>query len=329
MAAYEELEAAFSAYIGVGHTVTTNTGTAALHLAIEGRHYPPGSEIIVPEFSMVATSYAVWYARCTPVFVDCRDDMNIDSKLIEAKISRRTRAILITHVYGRICDMAPIVDLCQRHGLDLIEDCCEVHGARYHDGPAAGRRVGSLGIGCFSFYRNKIVHAEEGGAVCIAGDAAYAAELRDLKNMAFGAAHDYVHEKIGFNYRMPDSQARLALASLARIEDSLASRRQVAAWYDAVLATGFVRPPRDVVWIYDINCDDPTSLVRALNEQGFPARRSFAPMSMQPCFGVRPGHQQLRAWHLYQHTCYLPVTDTMTRQEVERIGGLVNQLGRA
>ena len=324
MAWYETLEQEFAGYIGVGDVISTNTGTSALHLAIAGRHYPEGSRIIVPEFSMIATALAPWYARCEPVYVDCLDDMNIDAGRIREKIDARTVAVMITHVYGRICSMEPILEICEEFGLDLFEDCCEVHGAVYHDGPCAGQKVGSLGTGCFSFYRNKIVAAEEGGAVCVRDDPEYAAHLRDLKSMSFGKEHNYVHQHIGFNYRMPDAQAELACKSLRQIAPSLSHRQQVAAWYDAALDDVFLRPPRNVVWVYDINCRDPQILVKALNAQGIQARRCFAPMSMQPCFGVRPGYEKLRAYQLYMSTCYLPVTASMNEAEVNAIADTVN-----
>ena len=325
-AAYQALEEAFSSYIGVDYVITTNSGTSALHLAIAGMHYPSGAEIIVPEFSMIATALAPYYARCTPVFVDCLDDMNMDPEKVREKITEKTTAIMITHVYGRICSVQPFLDICEEFNLDLIEDCAEVHGAIYHDGPRSGERVGSLGLGCFSFYRNKIVAAEEGGAVCIAQDSGFASHLRDLKNMSFGDVHNYVHEHIGFNYRMPDAEAALALNSLSQIESSLAKRKEIESWYDAFLDEHFVRPQRDVVWIYDINCKEPEAVVKILNDKGIAARRTFAPMSMQPCLGVKPDVDTLNAYALYLSTCYLPVSTSMDKADVETIAAVVNEV---
>lgn len=325
MAWYETLEREFADYLDIGDVITTNSGTSALHLAIAGKHYPQGSQIIVPEFSMIATALAPYYARCEPVFVDCCDDMNIDVSRIREKITDKTAAIVITHVYGRICQMGEILSICEEYGLDLIEDCCEVHGALYSDGPRAGEKVGSLGIGCFSFYRNKIVAAEEGGAVCIRNDPSYAAHLRDLKNMSFGNEHNYIHQYIGFNYRMPDAEAELACGSLRKIDGNLERRQQVAAWYDSSLEERFQRPHRDVVWVYDINCEHPGDLVKYLNAEGVQARRCFAPMSMQPCFGVRKNYRELQAYRLYESTCYLPVTELMDEAKVGSIARLVNE----
>ena len=322
---YESLEKEFSEFVGVKDTITANTGTAALHLAIAGKHYPEGSEVIVPEFSMIATALAPYYARCVPVAVDCQKDMNINPLLIEDKITDKTVAIVVTHVYGRICDMEPILGVCNKYNLDLFEDCCEVHGALYHDGPRKGKKVGSLGVGCFSFYRNKIVQGEEGGAVCVGNDPDFAAHLRDLKNMSFGEEHNYIHEHIGFNYRMPDAQATMILKSLKKARLNFSLRNRVAAIYDDSLLEDFVRPPRTAAWVYDINHCEPKELVKYLNGLGVPARRTFAPMSMQPCFGVKDNYNTLLSYELYSNTCYLPVTPSMTSQEVKHICKLVNE----
>ena len=321
---YQELENTFSKYIGVKDCVTTNTGTAALHLAIEGKHYPLGAEVIVPEFSMIATALAPHYAGCIPVPVDCKEDMNIDPSLIERKITSKTVAIIITHVYGRVCEVDPILALCRKYNLDLIEDCCEAHGSVYIDGPQRGKKVGSLGIGCFSFYKNKIVSAEEGGAVCVANNSEYADHLRDLKNMSFGKDHNYIHQYIGFNYRMSEAQAEIALNSLNEIKHSLQKRRDIETIYSSTLRKEFLRPKRGCVWVYDINHKNPKALVSYLNSENIAARRSFAPMSMQPCLGIKGEYQNLVSYKLYQNTCYLPVSEDLEEQDIIRICNKVN-----
>lgn len=321
---YQKLEKEFSNFIGVNDCVTTNTGTAALHLAIAGKDYPKGSEVIVPEFSMIATALAPHYTGCIPIYVDCKEDMNINPMLIESKITPRTRALIITHVYGRVCDMDPILDICERHNLDLFEDCCEVHGATYHDGPRKGKKVGSLGIGCFSFYRNKIIHAEEGGAICVADDKLFADHLRDLKNMSFGDSHNYIHENIGFNYRMSDSQADKVLDSLLDVNINLEKRKKVEGFYNLHLDNKFLRSNRDCVWVYDFNYPKPESLVNYLNSKNIEARRTFAPMSIQPCFKIQKGYEDLVSYRLYNSTCYLPVAPDMPESRVIEICKEVN-----
>ena len=220
--------------------------------------------------------------------------------------------------------MEPLLEICDKYNLDLFEDCCEVHGAFYHDGPRKGRRVGSLGIGCFSFYRNKIVSAEEGGAICVADDKSYTTHLRDLKNMSFGDSHDYIHKHIGFNYRMSDAQAEKALLSLSEVEVSLQRRKEIEGFYNYNLDKKFQRSNRDCVWVYDINHPTPDKLVSYLNSKYIAARRTFAPMSMQPCFEVRDNYENLLSYKLYTNTCYLPVHPAMTKHDMFLICNEVN-----
>jgi dTDP-4-amino-4,6-dideoxygalactose transaminase len=320
---YELLEKEFSEYIGVKDTVCVNSGTAALHLAFAGKHYPKGSEVIVPEFTMIATAWGPQYEGLQVVPIDCLDNMNIDPSLIEESLTDKTVAILITHVYGRVCEMAPILELCERYGLDLFEDCAEVHGALYKDGPDKGHRVGSLGIGCFSFYRNKIVSGEEGGAITVRNNPTYADHLRDLKNMSFGSGHDYIHEFVGFNYRMSDAQAALVRSSLREVDKVIAHRKATESWYNKYLDTKVIRSERDVVWVYDVNYEDSAGLVSFLNEQGVAARRCFYPMSHQPSVFCEET-LNLKAMWMYNRTCYLPVTDSISEQEVKEICKLIN-----
>lgn len=323
---YELLEKEFAEYIDVQDVVSVNTGTASLHLAFEGKHYPKGSEVIVPEFTMVATAWGPQYAGLTPVPVDCDESMNIDSALIERSITKNTVAILITHVYGRVCNMQPILDLCDKYNLDLFEDCAEAHGAVYKDGPRKGCKVGSLGIGCFSFYRNKIVSGEEGGCVTVPNDTFYANHIRDLKNMSFGTEHNYIHEHVGFNYRLSDAQAKMIRQSLRAVDSIVSHRKDVESWYDQGLDPKYLRPQRDVVWVYDINHKDPFGLVKHLNDRGVAARRCFYPMSHQPSVNCEETSDPV-ALRLYNTTCYLPVTDSITKSEVDSICKIVNTYG--
>lgn len=321
---YQKLEHKYSSFIGVPYTVTTNTGTAALHLALEGKRYPKGSEIIVPESTMIATAWAVTYAGLNPVFVDCKEDFNINENLIEDAITDKTVAIMVTHVYGRVCSMESIEDLCNHYGLDLFEDCCEAQGARYHDGSREGSMVGSLGIGCFSFYKNKIIHAEEGGCITIpTEDTQYYKDLCDLKNMSFGKNHDYIHNGLGFNYRMPESTADKVLQSLCGVEWSLKQRETIAAAYDTHLLPEIVRSKRDVVWVYDINIPNPGKFVRLMNKMEVQARRTFAPMSRQPLY-FDQDYAFTMSNTLYESTAYLPVYPLMSVEEVCTIANLTN-----
>ncbi|MBI3075240.1 MAG: DegT/DnrJ/EryC1/StrS family aminotransferase, partial [Parcubacteria group bacterium] len=269
---YQKLEREFAALTGYAHGVAVNSGTAALHLALVGLGVGTGDEVIVPDFSMVAAAFAVSYTGATPVFVDCGDDLLIDIKKIEDAITPCTKAIMPVHIYGRICDMQAIGAIAKKHGLKIIEDCAEVHGAK----------IGPADVSCFSFYRNKIVHAEEGGMI-VTNDENLALNFQDLKSMAFGDRHDYYHTRIGFNYRMPDYQANLALESLAKLSETLKKRKEIEAWYEEYMPPVYKMPPREVVWVYDFLHPRRDDTVKRLREKG--ARHFFKPPSSFPMYG--------------------------------------------
>ena len=168
-----ELENRFKQYVGTDYCVSTNTGTSSLHLALESLNLPHDSEVIVPEFTMVATAWAVYYARLKPVFIDCTDNLLINTDLIESSVTSKTKVIMVTHVYGRVVNVDAIIKIAQKYNLRVIEDCAEAHGAFYNK-----THVGSYDIGCFSFYRNKIVCGEEGGAITTNDKTVYEMKLQ-------------------------------------------------------------------------------------------------------------------------------------------------------
>lgn len=317
METYQELEREFAAFVGTKHAVAVNTGTAALHLALAARGIGPGDEVIIPDFTMIACAYAVLYCGATPVFVDCGEDLNIDVGKIAAAVRGRTRAIMPVHVYGRVCDMDEILRLARMYGLAIIEDCSEAHGATWRDS-----RVGAIGtVGCFSLYRNKIIHAEEGGIITTDDDV-IAARMRDMKNMSFGPRHDYLHtNRIGFNYRMTNSQASLALESLRSYETNSVRRMRIREWYDeALVGMTIDRPAGSALWMYDIVCGadaQPRILETVPGSRPF-----FKPMSIQPFFHLPPGVEN-NALSASKHGVYLPVREDMTREEVRDISARV------
>jgi len=321
MRSHELLEREFAEFVGTDHAVAVNTGTAALHLALVALGIGKGDEVIVPEFTMAACAFAVLYTGATPVYVDCAGDLNVDPSLVEAAVTPRTRAIMPVHVYGRPCDMVAIGDVAKRHGLHVVEDASEAHGAT-----VGGMKVGAIGtVGCFSLYRNKIVHAEEGGIVTT-NDAALAARMRDLKNMAFGDRHDYQHGGVGFNYRMTDGQAELARESLRNVHENLRRREAVTVWYDDAFGKHAIpRPEGSVTWMYDfvLGAAAQEKVVRAVPG----ARHFFKPMSGQPFAGGLE-RTSLRAYAYSREGVYLPVREDMDREEVDLICRAVNKAAR-
>lgn len=314
MEAYELLEAEFSEFTGLPNMVACSSGTAALHLAFEALGLRPGGQVIVPEFCMVACARAVVMAGLRPVFVDCNDRLLIDPALIPDAITSDTVAILAVHVYGRGCDMAAIREIADRHGLKIVEDCAEYHGGPLHS-PRSDAH-------CWSFYRNKIVAGEEGGAVAFRRpDCADLA--RQLRCQGFTAAHDFSHVPRGHNYRLSNANAELIRESLRDAKKNIASRMLMELQYErafedfGTLAIALM-PPRDVCWVYDIQTDGKAQpLAARLNADGINARPSFKPMSSQPEF--RGHYRHLAAHRASESVLYLPVSPKMDRADVARV----------
>ena len=276
---YELLEEELVQWTGMKHMVACNSGTAALHLALESLELPSGSEVIVPDFTMVAVPRAVRMAGLEPVFIGCNDHLNMDDGLIAQAVTPRTRVILPVHTYGRRCNMDRIHIAAALHGLHVVEDMAELHGVTPHQ---------FTDLACWSFYRNKVVNGEEGGAV---GSRNYYRALvaRELRSLGFNDKHDYFHRPRGHNYRLANSLANLIRDSLGNVQSSLDLRRLRERWYDEYCPPQWRMPKRDSVWVYDLRVPGLTwgaqeVLVSKLNWQGIAARQSFKPMSMQKEF---------------------------------------------
>lgn len=256
---YKQLEQEYSKFVGAKHAVSCNSGTSALHLALMAVGVGKGDEVIIPDFTMAACGFAVEYCGAKPIFVDCNDTFCIDWKLIEKKITKKTKAIMPVHIYGRLCNMPEILRIAKKHKLKVIEDACEAQGAVFES---------EADITCYSFYENKIIHAEEGG-IATTDNKKYADRMNYLKNMAFGPKHDYMHLEIGYNYRMPNSQAQLALKSLLEFPTEYKRRRDIEK-----LWTG--ENILDAVWVL------PYYKKHKLYSKHFETRPFFKPLSSFP-----------------------------------------------
>lgn len=247
VAAFESL---FAEYCSVGRVIGVNSGTSALHLAMLAAGIGPGDEVITTPMTFIATVSAIDYAGATPVFVDIDPaTLNIDPALIEAAITPRTKAIVPVHLHGLPADLDPIMEIADRHGLIVIEDAAQAHGAEYR-----GRRVGSIGkIGCFSFYPGKNLGAYgEGGAVTT-DDPDVIRTVSMLRD--WGSEQRYHHDLKGFNYRMEGVQGAVLRVKMAHIEQWTEHRRRLAARYDEHLGElGFRTPatPADCRHVYHV-----------------------------------------------------------------------------
>ena len=219
----EAFEREFAGYCGAAHGVAVNTGTSALHLALLAAGVGPGDEVITVPFTFVATVSAICYIGARPVFVDVEPvTLTMDPAQLDAAITPRTKAIVPVHLYGQMADMAPILAIAQKHGIAVIEDACQAHGATY-----GADRAGSMGLsGCFSFYPGKNLGACGEGGIVVTNDAAQAHRMRMLRD--WGQEQRYHHTMKGFNYRMDGIQGAILRVKL----------RHLAAWTDARRAHG-------------------------------------------------------------------------------------------
>jgi dTDP-4-amino-4,6-dideoxygalactose transaminase len=233
-----DFEEKYAEYSSTKHCIAVNSGTSALHLALLANDIGPGNEVITVSMTFVATTAAILYCGATPVFVDIEPDTwNLDPKLVEAAITERTKAILPVHLHGLMADMDPLMDIARRHGLVVIEDAAQSHGAFYK-----GRSAGSIAsVGCFSFYPGKNLGAfGEGGAV-VTSDPDLAARIKLLRD--WGQESKYRHVLPGYNYRMDAVQAAVLNVKLHHIEGWTERRRSVAGQYDRLLANRVTKLP--------------------------------------------------------------------------------------
>ena len=319
-------EAEFARFCGTKHAIAANNGTTALHLALVALGLAPGDGVIVPTVTYIATANAVRYCGATPVLVDvCPDTMNIDPAEIQRKITPKTRGIIPVHLYGHPAEMGPICEIADKHGLFVLEDAAEAHGAEY-----LGRKVGSLGkCATFSFFGNKIITTGEGGMVTT-NDDELAAKLRLYRGQGVDPKRRYWFPVIGYNYRMTNIQAAIGLAQLETIANALSDRLTLARRYDralAPLADKIVLPQqrnwaKHVYWMYNIFLREGReqqrdAVMRRLDEAGIETRPVFYPMHVLPPYQENASYPVADRWA--QRGINLPTHQCLTETDVQRI----------
>jgi perosamine synthetase len=322
-----KFEREFAAYCGARYGIAVTNGTAALHLALVAVGVGPGDEVLVPSLTFVATANAVRYCGAIPRFVDSDPETwGVDTRALEARLTRRTKAIVPVHLYGHPCDMDPILEVARRHDLAVVEDAAEAHGAEYR-----GRRMGSLGtVGCFSFYGNKIITTGEGG-MCVTDDPDLAERLRLLRDHGMDPKRHYWHEIVGYNYRMTNLQAAVGVAQVRKLPGFIEKKRQLARWYaeslEPLAQAGRIRLhpetpwAKNVFWMYSVILTEGTisrDEVRArLRDLGVDSRPFFHPVHTLPPYAT--GEQLPVAEDLAARGLNLPSGVGLERQQVERV----------
>ena len=322
-------EREFAAYSGAAEGIAVNTGTSALHLALIAAGVRAGDEVITVPFTFVATVAAIGYIGAKAVFVDIDPrTFTMDPAQIEAAITSRTKAIVPVHLYGQPADMDPILAIARRHGLVVIEDACQAHGAAYK-----GRPVGSLGhAAAFSFYPGKNLGAYGEGGMVVSSSESFAREVRMLRD--WGAEKKYHHVLKGFNYRMEGLQGAMLRVKLRHLERWTEARRAHARDYAELLADAGVGIPaeadfaRHVFHVYAVRTGDRQSLQRTLHANGVATGIHYPiPVHLQPAYsdlGYKAG-QFPEAERAADEVLSLPMYPELSRTKLEMVAAAIRQ----
>ncbi|MHC4624193.1 MAG: DegT/DnrJ/EryC1/StrS family aminotransferase [Planctomycetota bacterium] len=327
-----EFEEAFAAYIGRKRAVAVNSGTSGLFLCMLALGIKPGDEVITTPFTFIATANSVMMVGAKPIFVDIdRGSLNIDPAKIEAAITEKTRAIMPVEVFGNPAGFDKICEIAQKHSLTVIEDSCEALGSALH-----GKKAGTFGtMSVFAFYPNKQITTGEGGMI-LTDDDDLADMCVSLRNQGRGKAGGWLdHERLGYNFRLSDINCALGTAQLSRIDEIKAKRKQVAAWYQEMLAGDDrlivpTEPPGcDISWFVFVvrlaetfTLEQRNEVLEVLRERGIQVKNYFPPVLLQPFMAERFGHKQ-GDFPVTETACKstisLPFYNNLTRDEVATV----------
>jgi perosamine synthetase len=324
----EEFEQRWAAYCGMPYGVAVSNGSVALDVALRLLSLTPGDEVIMPSFTIISCAQAITAVGGIPVLVDSESAAwQMDVSQIESKITSRTKAIMVVHIYGHPVDMDPILEICKKHNLKLIEDAAEVHGARYK-----GRLCGSFGdIVTFSFFANKLITTGEGGMILLK-DEELARRARSQRNLCFQPKRRFLHDELGNNFRLTNVQAALGVGQVARIEEIVDRKRAIAHRYKEILGDipgvqqhGEMPWGKNVYWIYGLLLDerygaDCRAVMEDLAQRGVETRPFFLGMHEQPVFKKMglfcDGERYPVAERLARHGFYIPSGLTITDEQI-------------
>ncbi len=333
-------EEGFAAACGRRQGVAVCNGSAALDLSVAALRLGRGDEVIMPAFTIISCAAAVVRAGAIPVLVDSDPlTWNMDVRQISSRITARTRAIMVVHVYGLPVDMDPVLALAAEHGLAVIEDAAEAHGQSYHGAPC-----GSFGdVSTFSFYPNKHITTGEGGMV-LTDDDGIADRCRSLRNLCFQPGKRFQHEELGWNFRMSNLQAALGVAQLERLAESVRRKRAMGARYTQRLgALAAIQRPlertehaENVYWVYGVVLNDDVPLdadraMKRLAERGIGTRPFFWPMHQQPVFrrmGLFHDDSHPVAERLARRGFYLPSGIAITDEQIDAAAAALEEVVR-
>jgi perosamine synthetase len=331
----KQFEQQFAARVGRKYAIAVCNGSVALDTAVAALGIGPGDEVILPTFTIISCAAAIVRAGALPVVVDCDyQTWNLDVSQIEAKITPKTKAIMVVHIYGLPVDMEPVLALANKYGLQIIEDAAEMHGQTYQ-----GKPCGSFGeISTFSFYPNKHITTGEGGMI-VTDDPQLAERCQSLRNLCFQPQNRFVHEELGWNFRMTNLQAALGVAQLERLEEFVERKRHMGQLYTQLLSEvpGLQLPvvqtkyASNIYWVYGILLKDELpfdakEIMSRLGQYKIGTRPFFWPMHEQPVFkkmGLFNGESYPTAEKIARRGFYIPSGLALTDQQIERVAQVV------
>ena len=331
-------ETEFAERVGRRFGIAVSNGSVALDAAVAALQLNPGDEVIMPTFTIISCASAITRSGAIPVLVDADPlTWNMDVDHVASRITARTRAIMVVHIYGLPVDMDPIMKLAHQHGLKVIEDAAESHGQTYR-----GRPCGSFGdVSTFSFYPNKHITTGEGGMI-LTDDESLAARCRGLRNLCFRPNQRFVHDELGWNFRMTNLQAALGVAQLERLDEFIDKKRAHGRMYSDLLrdTAGIQRPldrtdyAENLYWVYGLVLSDsvPFDAVGAmqrLKDRGVGSRPFFWPMHEQPVFqraGLFAGETYPVAERIARRGFYVPSGLALTVDQIDTVARLVKEM---
>ncbi len=285
----KNFEEKFSKFVDCSHGVTTTSGTTALHLACASIGLKDGDEVLISTLTNMACAFSVDYCNAIPIPIDVdKDTWQLNPELLEKKITKKTKAIMVVHLFGHPVDMDPVTKIAKKYNLKIIEDCAEAHGVEYKN-----KKVGSIGdVAAFSFFSNKTITCGEGGMLTTNSKEIFE-KAKNLKNLAYGKVQKFIHDDIGFNYRLPNISAAIGLAQLENIDKVFEEKDRIYNRYKKNLkdVKGIIIPKVEnwakyIMWVFNLCIDKNYSLTRdelvaKLKEKNIETRNAFVPISYQ------------------------------------------------
>jgi dTDP-4-amino-4,6-dideoxygalactose transaminase len=328
-----QFEKDFAKFCGSEHCVAFNSGTSALHVAMILLGIGRDDEVITTPCTFVATSWAISYVNARPVYVDVDDaTFNLKPELVEKAITKRTKAIMPVHLYGHPADLDPLLKICRKHNLPLVEDACQAHGAKHK-----GKVVGTFGeISCYSFYPGKNLGACGEGGALVTNNAAHAARARALRE--HGSTQRYYHDEVGFNYRMEGIQGAVLGIKLKHLDKWTRERRRVAHRYHQLLADTPLQLPMEADYaesayhLYVVRHPQRDDLKKHLEAKKVGCALHY-PLSlhMQKCYahlGYKAGDFPV-AEKAARECLSLPIFPEMTDAQIERVSEVIHEFFRS